>query len=116
MTNRLRSKIPLHFVVIELDAVGTAEAGEDLKDVVLLFGAELVFTMMKTIVGAHAFAKVGTHTQTGLHSLMKRHVVVQMRKAPSRPYLFFLTIAAAVAFLPGGRVHSLTREPFLLAR
>ena len=51
-------EIPVRFVVVELDAVGAAEMGQDLHDVILLFGREFVFTVMVTIVGTHASAKV----------------------------------------------------------
>ena len=51
-------EVPIRFVVVERDALGTAEAGQDLHDVVLLPGRELVFTVMRTIVGTHAGAEV----------------------------------------------------------
>ena len=54
----LSSEIPACFVVVEFDAICTAEVGEDLHDVILLLGCEHVFTMMETIIRAHAFAKV----------------------------------------------------------
>lgn len=54
----LLSEIPVCFVVVELDAIGAAEVGHDLHDVVLLLGRELVFTVMVTIVRTHAGAKV----------------------------------------------------------
>jgi len=44
--------------VVELDAFGATEFGQDLHDVILLLGCELVFAMMDTIVGTHAFAEV----------------------------------------------------------
>jgi hypothetical protein len=44
--------------VVEVDAIGTAEVGQDLYDVILLLGRELVFAVMNTIVGAHAGTKV----------------------------------------------------------
>ena len=49
-------EIPVRFVVVELDAIGTAEMGQDLHDVFLLLGREFVFAMMVTIVGTHACA------------------------------------------------------------
>ena len=51
-------EIPVRFVVVEFDAIGTAEVGEDLHDVILLLGRELVFAVMVTIVRTHAGAKV----------------------------------------------------------
>lgn len=54
----LSSEIPGCFVVVEVDAIGTAEVGQDLHDVILLLGRELVFAVMNTIVGAHAGTKV----------------------------------------------------------
>lgn len=44
--------------MVEVDALGTAEVGHDLHDVILLLGRELVFAVMNTIVGAHAGTKV----------------------------------------------------------
>ena len=44
----LSSEIPVRFVVVELDAIGTAEVGQDLHDVILLLGRELVFAVMVT--------------------------------------------------------------------
>ena len=58
MRNGLSFEIPICFVVVELDAVGTAEFGQDLHDVVLLLGRELVFAVMVTVVRTHACAKV----------------------------------------------------------
>ena len=57
-TQSLSFKVPVRFVVVEADTIGTAEAGEDLHDVVLLLGREHVLAMMNTIVGTHACAKV----------------------------------------------------------
>ena len=56
--NGLSSEVPVRFVVVELNALGTAELGKDLHDVILLFGRELVFAVMITIVGSHACTKV----------------------------------------------------------
>jgi hypothetical protein len=56
--NGLSSEIPACFVVVELDAIGAAEVGQDLHDVSLLLGRELVFAVMITIVRAHACAEV----------------------------------------------------------
>jgi hypothetical protein len=39
-----------------------------------------------------------------------------MLKSPSPLYQFFLAIAAALAILPGRRIHRLTKVSFLLAR
>ena len=58
MRNGLSFEIPVRFVVVELDTLGTAKFGEDLHDVILLLGGNLVFTMMDTVVGPHACAKV----------------------------------------------------------
>ena len=44
--------------MVELDAIGTAEVGHDLHDVVLLLGREPIFAVMVTIVRTHAGAKV----------------------------------------------------------
>ncbi len=54
----LSFEIPVRFIVVELNALGTAKFGEDLHDVILLLGGNLVFTMMGTVVGPHACAKV----------------------------------------------------------
>ena len=54
----MSSEVPVCFVVVEMDAVGAAEVGEDLHDVVLLLGRELVFAVMVTIVRTHACAKI----------------------------------------------------------
>ena len=51
-------EIPVRFIVVELNALGAAEAGEDLHDVILLLGGDFVFTMMGTVVWTHACAKV----------------------------------------------------------
>ena len=40
--NGLSSEVPVRFVVVELDAIGSAELSQDLHDVILLFGRELV--------------------------------------------------------------------------
>ena len=58
MGDCLSSEVPARFVMVEFDALGTAEVGKDLHDVVLLLGRELVFAVMVTIVRAHAGAKV----------------------------------------------------------
>ena len=54
----LSFKVPVRFVMVELDTLGTDEVGEDLHDVILLLGREFVFSMMITVVGTHACAKV----------------------------------------------------------
>ena len=54
----MSSEVPVCFVVVEMDAIGTAEVGEDLHDVILLLGREFVFAVMVTIVRTHAGAKV----------------------------------------------------------
>ena len=56
--NGLSSEVPVGFAVVELDAVGTAEFGQDLHDVILLLGRKFVFAVMVTIVRTHAGAKV----------------------------------------------------------
>ena len=56
--NCLSFEIPVRFVVVEMDPFGTAEFGQDLHDVILLLGSNLVFAVMDTIVGTHACAKV----------------------------------------------------------
>ena len=53
-----KSEIPVCFVVVEFDAIGAAEVGQDLHDVILLFGRKFVFAVMVTIVRTHACAKV----------------------------------------------------------
>ena len=58
MGSCLSFEVPARFVVVEFDALGTAEVGEDLHDVVLLLGRELVFAVMDTIVRTHACAKI----------------------------------------------------------
>ena len=58
MRNGLSFEIPVRFVVVEFDAIGTAEVGEDLHDVILLLGRKFVFAVMVTIVRTHAGAKV----------------------------------------------------------
>ena len=58
MGSCLSFKIPIRFVVVKLDALDAAEAGEYLHNVILLIGRELVFAVMVTIVGTHACAKV----------------------------------------------------------
>ena len=54
----MSSEVPVCFVVVEMDAVGSAEVGHDFHDVSLLLGRELVFAVMVTIVRTHAGAKV----------------------------------------------------------
>ena len=54
----LLSEIPVCFVVVEMDAIGTAEVGHDFHDVILLLGRKFVFAVMVTIVRTHAGAKV----------------------------------------------------------
>ena len=44
--------------MVEFDALCSAEVGQDLHDVILLLGRELVFAVMVTIVRTHAGAKV----------------------------------------------------------
>lgn len=58
MRNGLSFEIPVRFIVVELNALGTAKFGEDLHDVFLLLGGDFVFTMMGTVVWTHACAKV----------------------------------------------------------
>ena len=43
--------------MVEVDAFGAAEVGQDLHDVILLLGREFVFAVMVTIVRTHAGAK-----------------------------------------------------------
>ena len=46
--------------------------------------------------------------------MVTRHMVIEMRKSPSLPYQSFLAITAALAILPGRRIHRLANMPFLL--
>ena len=101
--------------MVELEALGTAELGKDLHDVILLLGREHVFAMMYTIVGTHACAKVRTHALTSFRYFVTWHIVIQITKSPSLLDQFFLAVARTVTLLPGRRIYSLTNMLVLVA-
>lgn len=51
---RLIAEVPVLDVVVEADAVGAAEPGQDLQNLLLLFWGDHVFTVMDPVVGAIA--------------------------------------------------------------
>ena len=59
------SKIIFRHIVVEGQAVGRTELGNNLHDVLLLTGRELVLTMMVAIVRAVAAAEVVLDTTAG---------------------------------------------------
>ncbi len=94
MGDCLSSEVPARFVMVEFDAIGTAEVGEDLHDVILLLGRELVFAVMDMVVGTHACA------------LTTRPIIQACRRSLLEKFKnpFISHIIAGIAFVQRGLV------------
>ena len=68
--------------MIEGDAVCGSELGEDIQDVLLLTGRELVLTVMVSVVRTVAAAEVVLHASACLSLLMVGYVLVDALEAP----------------------------------
>ena len=51
------AEVPACHVVVEMDALGAAELGDDLHDLILLLWRKQVFTMMIAVIRATAATK-----------------------------------------------------------
>ena len=69
-------EVPSLDVVVETDAIGAAELGQDFQNLVLLFWRDHVFTMMDSVVGTIATTKGGTYTQTGLSFIPLWNIII----------------------------------------
>ena len=69
-------KVPILDVVVETDAVGAAELGQDFHDFVLLLWREHVFAVMDSVVGAITATKERANATTGLGSFALGYVVI----------------------------------------
>ena len=75
---RLLSEIPGFDVVVETDAVGAAELGDDLHDFLLLLWREQVLAMMVTVVRAIATTEERANTMTSLSLVSLWDIVIEM--------------------------------------
>ena len=69
-------EVPILDVVVETDAIGAAELGQDFQNLVLLFWRDHVFTMMDSVVGTIATTKGGTYTVSGLSFIPLWNIIV----------------------------------------
>lgn len=98
---RLSVEVPDRFVMVEGEAVGRAVLGQDVHDVLLLAGRELVFTAIVAVVRAAAAAEVVLYPLAGLSPMAMWHIIVDMREAPCLFRQPDFIVALALAALPG---------------
>ena len=87
---RLSVEVPDRFVVVESEVVGRAVLGQDVHDVLLLAGRELVFTAIVAVVRAAAAAEVVLYPLAGLSPMAMWHIIVDMRIR--KEYLWILIV------------------------
>ena len=94
-------EVPDHFVMVEGEAVGRAVLGQDVHDVLLLAGRELVFTAIVAVVRAAAAAEVVLYPLAGLSPMIVRHIIINMREAPRLLRQPGFIVALTLTALPG---------------
>ena len=93
-------EVPGLDVVVETDAVGAAELGDDLHDCVLLLRREQVLAMMIAIVGTTAVAEERANTMTSLSLVSLWDIVIEMCKTPCFLHESLLSEKLALPVLP----------------
>ena len=111
-TSHLR-KIEVRLVVIEGEAVGGAELRQNLHDVLLLTGRELVLAVMIAVVRAVAIAEVVLHAPACLRPLVVGHVLVDAGEAPGLLHQLVLAETLTLPALPSRRIDGRTAKPLL---
>lgn len=106
-------KIEVRLVVLEGEVVGGAELRQDLQDILLLTGRELVLAVMVAVVRAVAIAEVVLHALTCLCPLVVGHVLVDVLEAPGLLHQLVLAETLTLSALPGRWIDGRTAKPFL---
>ena len=104
-------EVPDRFVMVEGEAVGRAVLGQDVHDVLLLTGRELVVAVTVAVIGSAASAEVVLYTLAGLSPMIVRHIIINMREAPCLFRQPDFIVALALAALPGIWIDGRTAKP-----
>ena len=108
---RLSVEVPDRFVMVEGEAVGRAVLGQDVHDVLLLTGRELVVAAIVAVIGSAAAAEVVLYPLAGLSPMIVRHIIINMREAPRLLRQPGFIVALALAALPGIWIDGRTAKP-----
>ena len=99
--------------MVELDTIDGSKLGDDIQNICLLRGRELVFAMMDTIIWAVTPSEIGVNTLTSLSPITPRYIIIELCEAPCLTYQFLLTETAPLAILPSRGIHSLSSTTIL---
>ena len=86
--------------MVETDAVGAAELGDDLHDFLLLLWREQVLAMMVTVVRTIATTEERAYTTAGINLVSLWDIVIEMCKTPCFLHESLLSEKLALPVLP----------------